>query len=127
MTAQNARRAPRRPVSPPAEDFTNGIIRLGDEPEDPRYEVLFTLRGKPCEVRVNPPASLLLNYLEMQRKRGSNLAFSWVLEEMVGEEAYKALLEDDVVSRADFQQVIDLVLGIVLGSPDALPKSPGRG
>lgn len=126
MTAQNARRAPRRPAAPPVEEFTDGIIRIGDEPEDPRYEVLFRLHGKPYEVLVNPPASLLLRYLDLQRKRGANPAFSWALEQMAGEEAYKALLEDDAVTRADFQQIIDLIMGILLGSPDTLPKSPGR-
>ena len=44
MTAKNGRPAPRRPSPPPTEDFGDGIIRLGDEPDDARYEVLFTQR-----------------------------------------------------------------------------------
>ncbi len=128
MTAQNARKQPRARAVPDDDgDLADGVIRIGDEPEEPRYEELFRLRGQPYEVLANPPASMMLKYFDQVRKRGANAAFSWALEQMVGADAYKALLEDDAVTRADFQQVIDLILGILLGNPETLPKSRATG
>lgn len=113
------RTAPASPVTP----VPDGILRIGDEPEEPRYEHLFAIAGKPYEVLVNPSASLLIEYLEKVRKN-SHLAVSWLLEEMVGADGYQALKESGTVTAADFRKVVDLVVGLVLGTPGAGPKSP---
>ena len=73
---------------------------------------------------VNPSGSLLFRYFDLYRKRGGDAAFSWALEQMVGPEGYAALLSSDAVPGAGFRQVADVVLGILLGNPRTLPKSP---
>ncbi len=124
MTAQNARKAPRaRPAEENTADLADSVLRFGDEPEEPRYEELFKIRGTPYKVLVNPSGSMMLKYFDLFRKRGSNPAFSWALEQMLSDGGYEALLSDDAVSKDDFRQVADLVLGILLGNPETLPKS----
>jgi hypothetical protein len=123
MTAQAARKAP-RPVRA-ADEPDDGIIRIGDEPEEPVYDTLFRLGGTSYKVLTNPPASLMLDYFDRMRKDGTNVAFSWVLEEMVGEEAYGLLLHDARVSRENFRAIATAVMRIVLGNTDddSVPKS----
>jgi hypothetical protein len=108
-----------------ADEEDDGIIRFSDEPETPRYETLFRADGADYKVLVNPPASLMLSYFDKIRRDGPNLAFSWALEKMVGEDAYKVLLDDPRVSRDTFRQVTDAVLGLLLGRNDetSVPKS----
>ena len=105
-----------------AEDGDDGILRIGEQPEEPKFDVLFTVHGKGCQGLVNPPASLMLRYIGLLRKRGANVALSWLLEEMLDTEAYKALTEDQAVSRDDFRKVSDLILGLLFGTD--VPKSP---
>lgn len=104
------------------EDGGDGILRIGEQPEEPKFDVLFTLHGKGHQGLVNPSASLMLRYIGLVRKRGANVALSWLLEEMLDAAAYKALTEDPAVSRADFRQVTDLILGLLFGAD--VPKSP---
>jgi len=109
------------------DDSDDGVLRIGDTPEEPKYDALFRLHGKPYEGLVNPPASLMLRYMDTLRKRGSNVAVSWLLEQMLKADAYAVLTTDPAVSRAEWQQVCDLVLGLVFGKPDPLPKSSRNG
>jgi hypothetical protein len=108
---------------PPAPE-DDGILRIGDTPEEPKWDVLFSLRGQECKGLANPPASLMLRYVNTLRKRGANVAISWLLEEMLTPEACEAL-EDPAVSRPDFRKVTDLLLGLLFGGD--VPKSRQSG
>ena len=103
----------------------DGIIRFGDEPEEPRYDTLFRCGGKSYQVLTNPPASLMLAYFDKMRREGVNVAASWALEEMTSPEAYQVLTSDPRVTREGFRQVIRAVMRILLGDEDenAVPKS----
>lgn len=103
----------------------DGILRIGEQAEEPKRDVLFRISGTEYEGLTNPPASLMLRYIDLLRKRGANVALSWLLEEMLAPEAYKALTEDLAVSRADFRKVTNLVLGLLFGAD--VPKSPRNG
>jgi hypothetical protein len=104
----------------------DGVLVIGETVEEPKHDVLFRLRGKEYEGLTNPPGSLMLAYIGLLRKRGANVALSWLLEEMLTPEAYKAVTEDAAVSRADFRQVTDLVLGLLFGT-ETVPKSRRNG
>jgi hypothetical protein len=104
------------------EDGDDGILRIGEQPEEPKFDVLFTVHGTGHRGLVNPPAALMLKYIDLVRKRGANVALSWLLEEMLDAEAYKALTEDQAVSRPEFRKVTDLILGLLFGTD--VPKSP---
>ena len=114
MTAKAVNRAP------DAED--DGILRIGDTPEEPKYDVLFRLKGKPYEGLVNPDGSVLVRYLDTQRKRGADMALSWLLEKILKPDAYTALMSGGV-SRPEFDEVCELVRKITFGR-ETIPKSP---
>jgi hypothetical protein len=109
---------------PASED--DGILVIGDTPEEPKYDVLFRLRGKDYEGLTNPSGSLMMEYIGLLRKRGANVAISWLLEEMLTPEAYKALTGDRSVSRTDSRKVNDMLLGLMFGGAD-IPKSQRNG
>jgi hypothetical protein len=115
MTAKAARTP--RPVHA-AEDASDGIISFGDEPEEPKHDTLFRLGGKEYPVLLNPPASLMIDYFYRVREDGPNLAFLWVLEEMLGKDGCRALREDPRVTRDGYRQVADAIMRILLGSED---------
>jgi len=125
MVAQSATRKARADDDDP----DDGIIRIGGNPETSRRDVLFTLDGEEYTVLANPPASLMLTYFDKIRKNGVNVAFSWALEEMVGEDGYSALLNSPKVSADDFQAVARAVLMIINGVQEGMqiPKSRRNG
>lgn len=101
-----------------------GVLRIGDTPEEPRYEPLIEVGGKPCDVLANPPATLLFGYLERQREQGSNAAFSWLLKKMTTPESHRLITENEAVKRTEVRDISSLVLRVLLGPPDvSLPKS----
>lgn len=101
----------------------DGILRIGDTAEEPKYDVLFRLGGKEYQGLTNPSGALLFRYLDLQRKRGADHALSWLLEEMLTADAYTAVTTDVQLSRDDFNKVCDLVRSLLFGR-DAAPKSP---
>ena len=109
-------------TSAPADD---GILRIGETAEEPRYDVLFRIRGKEYQGIVNPNGGLLFKYLDIQRKRGSDMALSWLLEKVLKADAYEAVTTDESLSRPDFDAVCELVRGLVFGRETG-PKPPGR-
>ena len=126
MTAKaSPRRRPPRTEEPDEDEYDNGILRIGeDEPEEPRYEVMFRLDGKEYEAVINPPTSLMLRYLDRLRKWGPNPAISWLIEEMVGAEGYEALLTSPKTSSKDFAAVSRAAIRAVMGDGDTgAPKS----
>jgi hypothetical protein len=104
----------------PADD---GILRIGETAEEPKYDVLFRIRGKACEGMINPSGSVLFAFLDVQRKRGADTALSWLLEKMLKPDAYRAVTTDESLTRADFDAVCDLVRNLVFGR-DSSPKPP---
>jgi hypothetical protein len=109
-------------ITGPADD---GILRIGESAEEPKYDVLFRIRGREYEGIANPSGALLFRYLDVQRKRGSDIALSWLLEEVLSADAYTAVTTDPSLSRPDFDQVCNLVRGLVFGRESG-PKPPGR-
>ncbi len=107
-----------------AED--DGILRIGDTAEEPKYDVLFRLAGAECKGLANPPASLMLRYIDTQRKRGQNVAISWLVEEMLDADAYAALTTAPNLGRGEWQQVCDLLLGILFGTAEGAVPKPRR-
>jgi hypothetical protein len=105
----------------PAGEPDDGILTIGEAPEEPKYDVLFRLRGKEFQGITNPSGSLMMQYIGLLRKRGANVALSWLLEKMLTPEAYQAVTEDESISRGDSRKVNDLILGLVFGS-ETVPK-----
>jgi hypothetical protein len=107
-----------------ADDGDDGVLRIGESAEEPKYDVLFRIRGKEYQGIANPSGALLFKYLDIQRNRGTDTALSWLLEKMLAADAYTAITTDDSLSRTDFNKVCDLVRGLVFGREKG-PKPQG--
>lgn len=107
--------------NPAPDEAGDGILTIGESAEVPKYDVLFRLHGKEYEGLTNPSGSLMMQYIGLLRRRGANVALSWLAEEMLAPEAYKALTEDRAISRPDSRKVNDLILSLVFGS-ETVPK-----
>jgi hypothetical protein len=102
----------------------DGVLRIGENAEEPKYDVLFRIRGKEYQGITNPSGGLLFKYLDIQRKRNADTALSWLLEKILHPDAYAAITDDDSLDRADFDKVCDLVRGLVFGRERG-PKTQG--
>lgn len=121
MTTKARTPAKPKPAEPPADD-NDSLLRIGENPEEPKYEPLFRLGGKAYAVLVNPSGSLKADYLHRLRSQGANLALSQLMEEMLSPDAYTAIRENRKVSDDDLRQVMRVCAQIVTGT--AAPKSP---
>lgn len=120
MAGSTARGRKQDPAPP--DDADDGILRIGESGEEPKYDTLFKIDGRPYKGLVNPPGSAFHGYLDVLRKRGPNVALSWLLERLLDPEAYAALLESPKVTDADFKAVTDLCVGLITGRKTA-PKA----
>ena len=137
MTASNAgkpkpaRSAPRtrplppRPGTAPEEEapalpeVPGGVLDFTTTPDAERVEkrsVLFRIDGTEYTVWDNPPASLGLELLEMQRSQGVMISTPWALETMLGQAAYAALREYKDLPQAGLQRIIEVVIEKIMAS-----------
>jgi hypothetical protein len=77
---------------------------------------LFSIDGREYSIPTVVPPSVGLRYLKMLRTQGELIANGWVLEEMLGTEAYEALSEFKGLTNAHLMQLTEVVGKHVLGS-----------
>ena len=88
---------------------------------------LFTLNGIDYHVVANPPASIGLRYLHMSRAQDQITAQGWLLETLLGEEAYTALMNYDRLTNQILEQVVGAVVKLTLGALEATNGPLGLG
>jgi hypothetical protein len=131
-----ARTAPKRTAPPQPEHGPEANGRNGAEPlnghlisplipviriaadaeiEEEKRALLFTLDEKAYTIWLEPPQWVAARFGDIQRKQGSAAALSFALETMVSEDGYQVLLSDDRVSRDDYAQITEVVIGEILG------------
>ncbi len=67
------------------------------------------------------PVNIALKYLRMTRKEGQDNAVSWLLEKVLGEEGYDALMDYDALTAEQLEGVVKLVTSRVVGALES-PK-----
>lgn len=124
-----AKRAPARPRPPVGIEAPVGAINLDALPQAaPDKTVhLFTLDGVDYYVPAKPRANVSLQYLRMARNEGEISAGGWLLEEMLGEEAYTALAGWDGLTTDVMSQLMGAVTKLVMGSVEDTTRPLGRG
>lgn len=80
---------------------------------------LFSIDGKVYEVPAKPPLTIALKYLTEMRTLGSGFAEMALLERLLGEEGYTALLNFDELTPEVFGQVVDAASTLALGLLEA--------
>lgn len=106
MTANFRRQRQSRPEEPPQ------VIHFSDEDgfeEEQKFEDLFTINGKAYQLWVNAPASVGLTYLKMVRTKGAESAAVWIMEQMIGEDGYEALMNYPKLKEKDVKRIMDIV------------------
>jgi isopentenyl diphosphate isomerase/L-lactate dehydrogenase-like FMN-dependent dehydrogenase len=106
------------------------VIRItaDQRPEEEERALLFTLDDKEYTLWLNAPSSVMLEYLDIARNEGANVAFSWGMEQMLGEAGYQALF-DPRITKDQFQSIGEIVIGQLMGvdrSADANGSGPNR-
>lgn len=86
---------------------------------------LFSIDGQAYYVPAEPSAGIALQF--MRRYRADPIAGQgWVMEELLGEDAYRALASYKKLKAADLQKLIQIVLRLVMGSVEAATGPLGR-
>lgn len=128
-----AKRAPARKVVAPKAivdlDDTPGPINLDadtgtDEPVETVH--LFTLNGIDYHVPREPDATVALKFLRM-RRTDPTAAQGWMLEQIVGEEGYTALMEWPGLRTRHLVQILAAVEKLAVDAAGAIAGPLGRG
>jgi hypothetical protein len=69
-------------------------------------------------------ARLSLTYMRKVRHEGDNSATAWLLEEVLGTEAYEDLMDDEQLEDDELAQIFAIVTNAVMGAKD--PKGSSR-
>lgn len=138
MTASNVAQRPGKPSRPPAKRSAAvsrpRILEPEDEPEDfapleitsgtrkpGRRVVVFYIDGKPHSVPEDPPAIIMIRYLDQVRRHGPVPASTYLLEAMLGPESYAALCASEDITQEQLAEVIRKVDDVLMASQEA-PK-----
>lgn len=102
------------------EDFAPLEITSGSRKKGRRV-VVFYIDGAPHSVPEDPPAIIMINYLDQVRRHGPVPASTYLLEAMLGPESYAALCASEDITQEQLAQVIQKVDKILMASQEA-PK-----
>lgn len=110
-----------------------GMVDLDAKPRDHtpvgRVE-LFRLDGVVYTIPDRTRANIGLKYLWLEKEQGTGPAEQWLLEELVGEDGYRALMEYDHLETEDMERIMTIAQRVVLGSlerEEGKGPEPGRG
>lgn len=86
--------------------------------EEQKFEEVFSIDGKPYYLWVNPPPNIGLDYLARVKEGGTEAAIVWLLEQMIGEDGYKALRTYKGLKRKQLSQVIQICKDYSIGDDE---------
>jgi len=123
VKAGTAKSRPPRPEIPAADNgYDDALIRLDEEPEaEPERVPVFAIGDTVYTMLANPPASLALRAMELAERRGATevsvgLADVQIMRDMLGEEAYRALLDSKTLTRKQYTVITQKVMKAAMGS-----------
>lgn len=76
--------------------------------EEQKFETLFTVDDKEYALWINPPASVGLAYLKMVKEENTEAAAVWLLEQMIGEDGYEALMGLPDLKEEDLTRIMKI-------------------
>lgn len=76
---------------------------------------LFSIDGKGYTIPNKARVNLALRYLKMARNEGADAASAYMLEEMVGEEGYNALMNYEDLTSETLTAIMEAAQKVVLG------------
>lgn len=100
------RRRVRQPSDGPIEVMHFKTSADGQEGDNQKFQPLFTINDEGYDLWINPPASVGLTYLKMCRTEGTESAAVWLLEQMIGEDGYEALMNYPELDSKDLDKLL---------------------
>jgi hypothetical protein len=88
---------------------------------------LFSIDGVAYSIPAIAPPVMGLRYLKLRREQGELVANGWVLEAMLGEEAYEALCNFKDLTEENLRELSEIVGKHVLGSLEEPEKAAAVG
>lgn len=83
---------------------------------------LFSIDGVSYHIPTKPRVNVALKYLKMARDEGTDAAAAFLLEKLLGEEAYNALMDFDDLTDEALGQIVEAAQKVTLGGLEA-PKA----
>jgi hypothetical protein len=77
---------------------------------------LFSINGKAYTVPTSMPQNKGLRYVNIARKQGPEASADYLLETLLGEEAYDALMDYDALTEEDMTNILEAVTAIAIAS-----------
>jgi hypothetical protein len=122
--------APGLQVSPDlAEQTKPGIVSLRSAKNAAAGKRIpaFSVNGTVYSILTTPRLNQGMRYVHIARTKGSEQAVDYMLEVLLGEDGYEALLGFDDLTEADLEAVINAASRIMAGAVDAPKGKPSRG
>lgn len=88
-------------------------------PADSETVELFSLDGKTFAIPARPRVNLALRYLKLARTQGAEQAGAFLLEELLGEDAYEALCDSETLTSENLNDIITVAQKVTLGGLDS--------
>lgn len=105
-------------------------IELVSLPEDVKDEAeqveLFSLDGQMYSIPAKPKVNIALKYLRLVRQQGQEVAAGWLLEELLGTEAYEALMDFEDLTEEQLETVMMVAQTAILGAMEGVAAPLGR-
>jgi hypothetical protein len=99
------------------------LFTMAEIDHQPDLVEVFRIDGTPYCMDRNQDAGAALRYLKLVREKGENVALSYLFEEIMGQEAYDALINFKGITPEQLGQVMLAVQTVLLGSQTAAPKA----
>jgi hypothetical protein len=117
-------------VSPDLAEATKpGIIslRTAKNPAADKRVPAFSIDGKVYSIGTTPRLNQAMRYAHIARTQGSEQAVDYMLEVLLGEEGYEALMGFDDLTEADLEAIIGAASRIMAGTVEAPKGKPSNG
>lgn len=90
-------------------------LKRRDDAEQEKVD-LFTIDGQTYSIPAKPRANIALKYLRNVRVEGQDFAAGVMLEDLLGEEGYTALMEYDDLTMEDLNAIMMAAQKVLLGA-----------
>ena len=87
----------------------------------------FSIDGTVYSIGTTPRLNQAMRYAHIARKQGSEQAVDYMLEVLLGEEGYEALMGFDDLTEADLEAIISAASRIMAGTVEAPKGKPSNG
>ena len=107
------------------ENPLNLVSRTDEERAAVERIVIFRINGKPYTIPNETRPNISMGYLYLTRQRGVAAAESWLAEQLLGREAYEALLNFADLTQEASNEIFKRARDVAFGRYD--PKAPNLG